>query len=240
MKVTKIVQPPIDLTKVSRNLIQALKDIHLGKPIVVVDSLDRENEGDVVFAAEKATYENINFTIKEARGLMCLPAEGSILDRLEIPMMVTNNTDKLATPFTVSIDASQDIETGVSVSDRLKTIQLLVDENSKPTDLSRPGHLFPLRPRKGGLRERQGHTEASVTLMQMAGVTPVAVIAEIMNDDGTMARMPDLEKFAEKFKLTIVTIDEIIEALDEAKDAVSDIAASFAVLPEEFHQAAAE
>ena len=210
------IEKSVESSQQSPNLMRALRDVRAGKPIIVVDSLDRENEGDIVLAAEKATIETLTFTIREARGLMCLPTDGAILDRLDIPMMVAHNSDKLCTPFTVSIDAADGVTTGVSAGDRLRTIQILLSADSSPSDLSRPGHLFPLRPRAGGLRERQGHTEASVTVMKMAGLMPVAVIAEIMNDDGTMSRMPDLESFADKHRLTIVTIDEIIEALGDA------------------------
>jgi 3,4-dihydroxy 2-butanone 4-phosphate synthase/GTP cyclohydrolase II len=188
-----------------------LSDIKEGKPIIVVDSYDRENEGDLMIAAEKATAKTLAFISKEARGIMCIPTPKFILDRLEIPMSPSNNNDKFSTPFTVSIDARDGITTGVSVEDRMVTIGLVLDENTKPEQLAYPGHLFPLRPRSGLLQDRQGHTEASVQLCLMAGMKPVAIICEIMNDDGSMSRIPDLEPYAEKWNLNMISIDEVIE-----------------------------
>lgn len=193
----------------------ALNDIRAGKPIIVVDSYDRENEGDLMIAAEMATPQTLAFIAKEARGIMCIPTPKFILDRLEIPMSPSNNNDKFSTPFTVSIDARDGVTTGVSVEDRMVTIGLVLDENTKPDQLAYPGHLFPLRPRPGLLKERQGHTEASVQLAMMAGTKPVAIICEIMNDDGTMARIPDLEPYAEKWGLNMISIDEVIEYCNE-------------------------
>jgi 3,4-dihydroxy 2-butanone 4-phosphate synthase/GTP cyclohydrolase II len=192
-----------------------LKDIELGKPIVVVDSYDRENEGDLMIAAERASAETLAFIAKEARGIMCIPTARTILDRLEIPMSPSNNNDKFSTPFTVSIDARDGVTTGVSVEDRMVTIGLVLDESTQPQQLAYPGHLFPLRPRRGLLKDRQGHTEASVQLALMAGLKPVAIICEIMNDDGSMARVPDLEIYAEKFQLNMISIDEVIEYCNE-------------------------
>jgi 3,4-dihydroxy 2-butanone 4-phosphate synthase/GTP cyclohydrolase II len=192
-----------------------LKDIELGKPIIVVDSYDRENEGDLMIAAERATPETLAFIAKEARGIMCIPTARTILERLEIPMSPSNNNDKFSTPFTVSIDARDGVTTGVSVEDRMVTIKLVLDERTRPEQLAYPGHLFPLRPRQGLLKDRQGHTEASVQLALMANLKPVAIICEIMNDDGSMARVPDLEIYAEKFKLNMISIDEVIEYCNE-------------------------
>lgn len=192
-----------------------LADIVAGKPIIVVDSYDRENEGDLMIAAEKATPQSLAFIAKEARGIMCIPTAKTILDRLEIPMSPSNNNDKFSTPFTVSIDARDGVTTGVSVEDRMVTIGLVLDENTKPDQLAYPGHLFPLRPRRGLLKERQGHTEASVQLSLLAGLKPVAIICEIMNDDGSMARVPDLEVYAQKFNLNMISIDEVIEYCQE-------------------------
>lgn len=189
----------------------AIQKLQQAKPIIVVDSYDRENEGDIVFAAELATEELLAFTARFARGIMCIPTAGYILDRLQIPMSPSNSRDKLQTPFTVSVDAAEGIHTGVSVADRLVTIRKILDPHTQPSDLAYPGHLFPLRPRDGGLWERQGHTEASITLMRLANLQPVAIICEIMNDDGTMARLPDLEIFAETHDLHIVSIDDILE-----------------------------
>lgn len=202
----------IDVNKLNT----VLHHIKTGVPVIVVDDYDRENEGDIVIAASLASYGNINFTAKNARGIMCLASSGEILDRLEVPMMVENSTDPLQTPFTVSVDASRGITTGVSVADRLKTIAVMVDPHSTPDDLIRPGHLFPLRARDGLLNDRKGHTEGSVTLMRLAELPEVAIICEIMNDDGTMARMHDLELFAQEHGLAIISIREIEEFAREA------------------------
>jgi 3,4-dihydroxy 2-butanone 4-phosphate synthase/GTP cyclohydrolase II len=188
-----------------------LNDIHAGKPIIVVDSYDRENEGDLMIAAEKATSQTLAFIAKEARGIMCIPTDGKILDRLKIPMSPSNNNDKFSTPFTVSIDAKDGVTTGVSVEDRMVTIGLVLNENTQPNQLAYPGHLFPLRPRDGLLEVRQGHTEASVQLCLIAKLKPVAIICEIMNDDGSMARVPDLEIYKQKHNLNMISIDEIHE-----------------------------
>lgn len=193
----------------------ALEDIRNGKPIIVVDSYYRENEGDLMIAAEKATPQTLAFIAKEARGIMCIPTPKFMLDRLGIQMSPSNNNDKFSTPFTVSIDARDGVTTGVSVEDRMVTIGLVLDENTTPDQLAYPGHLFPLRPRAGLLKERQGHTEASVQLTMMAGTKPVAIICEIMNADGSMARIPDLEPYAEKWGLNMISIDEVIEYCNE-------------------------
>lgn len=197
----------------TESLVSALNDLRDGRMIIVVDSENREAEGDIVFAADKATTDMLAFTARYARGIMCLPTEGSILDRLQIPMSPSNSLDKLQTPFTVSLDAAEGISTGVSVQDRLVTITKLLDPNSQPSDFAYPGHLFPLRPRIGLLKERQGHTEASITLMNMAGLQPVAVICEIMNDDGTMMRLTGLQEFGKLHDIRILSVDEIIENL---------------------------
>jgi len=198
-----------------KRITAALEDIRNGKPIIVVDSYDRENEGDLMIAAEKATPTTLAFISREARGIMCIPTPKFMLDRLGIPMSPSNNNDKFSTPFTVSIDARDDITTGVGVDDRMVTIGLVLDENTKPEQLAYPGHMFPLRPRTGLLKERQGHTEASVQLCMMAGTKPVAIICEIMNHDGSMARVPDLVPYAEKWGLTMISIDEVIEYCNE-------------------------
>jgi 3,4-dihydroxy 2-butanone 4-phosphate synthase/GTP cyclohydrolase II len=193
----------------------ALEDIRNGKPIVVVDSFDRENEGDLMIAAEKATPETLAFIAREARGIMCIPTPKFILDRLGIPMSPSNNNDKFSTPFTVSIDARDGVTTGVSVEDRMVTIGLVLDDNTTPEQIAYPGHLFPLRPRPNLLKDRQGHTEASVQLCMMAGTKPVAIICEIMNPDGSMSRVPDLLPYAEKWGLNMISIDEVIEYCNE-------------------------
>lgn len=203
-----------DVNMINRNMQNAIDELKLGKPIVLVDEHDRENEGDIVIAAEAANYENIVFTINKARGLMCIPCDGEILDKLQIPLMVSNNTDRNQTPFTVSVDAScSKVSTGMSVHDRLETISVFTSDNSKPEDLNRPGHLFPLRPRPGLLKERRGHTEGSIELMKLAGLKPIAIICEIMNDDGTMAKGGQVNKFAIENGLTLISIEEIYETV---------------------------
>lgn len=200
----------------------ALDEIKAGRPIIIVDNYDRENEGDLMIAAEMATPKTLAFIAKESRGIMCISTPKFILDRLGVPMSPSNNNDKFSTPFAVSIDAKDGVTTGVSVDDRMVTIGLVLDENTKPDQLAYPGHLFPLRPRRGLLKERQGHTESSVQLCIMAGMKPVAIICEIMNDDGSMARVPDLEVYAKKWSLQMISIDEIIEYCNEV-DWVSPI-----------------
>lgn len=189
---------------------QAITDIQNGIPVVLVDDFDREFEGDIVIAAEKANKWNLNFAMKHGRGLMCLPCLQDRLDRFEIPMSPTNKNDKYGTPFTVSIDAVKDTTTGMSVYDRLKTIEtLLKDENCDPKDFSYPGHLFPLCAKPNLLKTRRGHTEGSIELMKMANMKSVAVIVEIMSDDGTMTKGEKLEDFAKTYNLTLISIDEI-------------------------------
>jgi 3,4-dihydroxy 2-butanone 4-phosphate synthase/GTP cyclohydrolase II len=192
---------------------QIIDDIRNGRPVIVVDDYDREFEGDIVLAAEKANEYNLIFAMRHAKGLMCLPCLQERCDRLEIPMMETNNNDKFGTPFTVSIDATEGTTTGMSVYDRLKTISVFLDENSKPNQLAQPGHLFPLRSRPGLLKERRGHTEGSVELCLLSGMKPVSVIIEIMNEDGTMTKGEQLEKFAKIYNLSIISIEEIYDAV---------------------------
>lgn len=175
---------------------EALQDYAAGKMVIIVDDEDRENEGDLACAAQFVTPQAINFMAKEGRGLICLAITGQRLDELEIPMMVTSNNSKFGTNFTVSIEAAQGVTTGISAYDRAHTIQTVINPNSKPSDISRPGHVFPLRAAEGGVLRRVGQTEASVDMSRLAGLYPAGVICEIMNDDGTMARMPDLEIFA--------------------------------------------
>jgi 3,4-dihydroxy 2-butanone 4-phosphate synthase/GTP cyclohydrolase II len=193
------------------NIKNVLGDIKSGKPIIIVDSYDRENEGDLMLAAEMASAETLAFMAKWGRGIMCLPCMADRLERLSIPMMQSNKLDKFVTPFANSIDASEGISTGVSVNDRMVTIKKFISEQSVPGDFAQPGHLFPLRARPGLLKERQGHTESSVELCLMAQVKPVAIIIEVMNDDGSMARLPQLEELARRFQLNMISIDEIIE-----------------------------
>jgi 3,4-dihydroxy-2-butanone 4-phosphate synthase len=192
---------------------QVIEDIKNGKPVIVVDDYDREFEGDIVLSAEKATAENLIFAMRHAKGLMCLPCLQERIDRLDIPMMRTNKQDKFGTPFTVSIDAIEGTTTGMSVYDRLKTIEVFLDENSNPTQLAQPGHLFPLRALPGLLKDRRGHTEASVELMVASSLKPVAVIIEIMNEDGTMIKGADLERYAKIYNLTMISVEEIYDAI---------------------------
>ena len=189
-----------------------LEEIRQGKPIILVDEYDRENEGDIIIAAEMCTVDNLVFTMNNARGLMCIPCVGEILDRLEIPFMVTSNTDKNQTPFTVSVDARDNTTTGMSVYDRLRTISVLLNPNSTPDELTRPGHLFPLRARDALLQDRHGHTEGSIQLMYLSGLQPIAMICEIMNDDGTMAKGGDLSKFSVEHGLSMISVEEVYEA----------------------------
>ncbi len=188
-----------------------ISDIKSGTPVIVVDDYSRENEGDLVIAGERATCENLAFMKREAGGLMCVPASGNILNRLNIGMMVDSPSDPHNTPFTITVDAAKGTTTGMCVSDRLKVVNVLLDDNSLADELTRPGHMFPLRPKAGLLKERRGHTEASIELVRLAGFKEVAIIIEIMNADGTMSRLPELEMLAEKHNLKFVSIEEIME-----------------------------
>jgi 3,4-dihydroxy 2-butanone 4-phosphate synthase/GTP cyclohydrolase II len=189
---------------------EAIKDIKDGKFVIIVDDEDRENEGDLAIAAEKVTTEAINFMVKHARGLVCLPVKGERLDELEIPMMVSHNTSKFTTAFTVSIEAKHGVTTGISAKDRAETIKAVINPETKPSDIARPGHIFPLRAREGGVLVRAGHTEAIVDLAKMAGLYPAGVICEIMSEDGTMAKLPELKEIADKFGIKIVSIADLI------------------------------
>ena len=189
---------------------EAAEDIKNGKMIIIVDDEDRENEGDLVCAAEKITPEIINFMITHARGLICLPMTEERCDELQLLPQTAENTSSMGTAFTVSIEAREGVTTGISAADRAKTILTAVDPNSKAADLARPGHIFPLRAKRGGVLVRVGQTEASVDVARIAGCNPSGVICEIMNDDGTMSRMPDLEKFAEKHDLKIISVADLV------------------------------
>jgi 3,4-dihydroxy 2-butanone 4-phosphate synthase/GTP cyclohydrolase II len=189
---------------------EAIEDIKAGKFVIVVDDEDRENEGDLVMAAEKVTPEAINFMAKHGRGLICMPMTGERLDALRIPMMASNNTSHFGTAFTVSVEAKHGTSTGISAADRAKTVQTLIDPKTKPEDIAMPGHMFPLRARDGGVLVRAGQTEATADLARLAGLYPAGVCCEIMNEDGTMARMPQLEKIAEKFGLKIISVADLI------------------------------
>jgi len=188
---------------------EAIEDIRAGKMIIVVDDEERENEGDLLMAADKATPESINFMATYGKGLICLPTTADRLRELGLSQMVDNNTDSHETAFTVSID-HKDTTTGISAFERAQTIQAVVDSKTEPTDLARPGHIFPLRAKDGGVLRRAGHTEAAVDLARLAGLYPAGVICEIMSDDGTMARVPELMEFAKKHSLKIITIADLI------------------------------
>jgi 3,4-dihydroxy 2-butanone 4-phosphate synthase / GTP cyclohydrolase II len=190
---------------------EVIEDIKNGKMVIVCDDEDRENEGDLTMAAELVTDEDINFMATYGRGLICLPMAGEIVDRLEIPEMVQHNHSRMGTAFTASIEAKNGITTGISTADRAHTCRVAVDEATGPDDLVMPGHIFPLRARPGGVLQRAGQTEAAVDLARMAGFKPAGVICEIMNDDGTMARVPDLEWFSKEHGVKMVTVAQIIE-----------------------------
>jgi len=187
-----------------------IEDIRAGKMIILVDDEDRENEGDLYMAAEKVDAAGINFMATHGRGLICLTLNEELTDKLDLPMMVSNNTSPYGTGFTVSIEARTGVSTGISAADRARTVLVAVDPETKPKDLVSPGHIFPLRARDGGVLVRAGQTEGSVDLSRLAGLIPAGVICEIMKDDGTMARMNDLEKFAEKHDLKIATIADLV------------------------------
>lgn len=190
---------------------QAIEDIKAGKMVILVDDEDRENEGDLTIAAEKVTPEIINFMARYGRGLVCLSMTGEKLDSLNLPMMVKDNTSPFNTGFTVSIEARRGVTTGISAADRATTILTAIADDTKPSDLVRPGHIFPLRARKGGVMVRAGQTEGSVDLARLAGLKPAGVICEIMDDDGSMSRMPSLELFSEEHGIGICTIADLIE-----------------------------
>lgn len=190
---------------------EAIDDIRNGKIIIVVDDEDRENEGDFVAAAEKVTPEMINFMATHGRGLICTPITESRCKELDLQMMVGNNTDPMETAFTISIDLKgHGVTTGISASDRAKTVKALIDPEIRPQDLSRPGHIFPLKAKEGGVLRRTGHTEAAIDFARLAGLKPAGVIVEIMNEDGTMARLPQLVEIAEKFNLKLVSIEDLV------------------------------
>ena len=188
----------------------AVQDIRDGRVVIVVDDADRENEGDLIMAAEKITPEAIAFIVRHSSGVICVPVVGDRLDELHIPLMVSTNTDHQRTAFTVSVDARRGVTTGISAADRATTIRAIVDPATVPEDLSRPGHVFPLRYREGGVLKRAGHTEASVDLARLAGLYPAGVLCETVNEDGTMARLPELVRFAAEHGLKIISIADLI------------------------------
>lgn len=190
---------------------RAVGDIAAGRPVIVVDDADRENEGDLIFAASKATPELLAFMIRHTSGVVCVPMQGRDLDRLQLPLMTERNRDRMRTAFTVSVDARDGVTTGISAADRARTIRTLVDSATEPRELTRPGHIFPLRYTEGGVLRRPGHTEAAVDLTHLAGLTPAGVLCEIVNDDGTMARLPQLRAFADEYDLALVSIADLID-----------------------------
>jgi len=211
---------------------KAVEAIREGQMVIVVDDEDRENEGDLTIAAEKTTPELINFMAKHGRGLICLPMTGGRLDELDIPLMVRENTSQFSTAFCVSIEAKESTSTGISAADRAMTARVATDPETRPNDLARPGHMFPLRALEGGVLVRAGQTEAAVDLARIAGLHPVGVICEIMNEDGTMARVPQLRRFARKHKLLMITIADLIKYRMRNERLVRQSAAS--KLPTEF------
>ncbi|MFD8620034.1 bifunctional 3,4-dihydroxy-2-butanone-4-phosphate synthase/GTP cyclohydrolase II [Streptomyces sp. NPDC059612] len=207
---------------------QAIRDIAAGRPVVVVDDEDRENEGDLVIAAEMATPEIVAFMMSECRGLICAPMESDELERLELPQMVADNTESMQTAFTVSVDASaaHGVTTGISAADRATTLRMLAGGTAGPGDFVRPGHIFPLRARSGGVLVRNGHTEAAVDLARLAGLRPAGAIVEIAGEDGTMLRLPELIPFARKHGLTIISIEDLIAYRRSAEPTVRREAAT--------------
>ncbi|HEU4810958.1 MAG TPA: bifunctional 3,4-dihydroxy-2-butanone-4-phosphate synthase/GTP cyclohydrolase II [Nocardioides sp.] len=189
---------------------RAIADIAAGKAVVVVDDEDRENEGDIIFAASRATPELMAFTIRHSSGVICVPMPADMLDRLEIPLMTPHNKDKLRTAYTISVDARDGVSTGISAADRAHTARVLADSATEPWEITRPGHVFPLRYREGGVLVRRGHTEAAVDLATLAGLTPAGVLVEVVNDDGTMKRAPELRAFADEHGLAMISIEDLV------------------------------
>jgi 3,4-dihydroxy 2-butanone 4-phosphate synthase/GTP cyclohydrolase II len=211
---------------------RAIDDIRAGRAVIVVDDEDRENEGDLIFAASKATAELLAFTIRYSSGVVCVPMEGRALDRLAIPLMTPHNRERLRTAYTISVDARDGVSTGISAADRAHTIRVLVDSATEPFEIVQPGHVFPLRYRDGGVLVRPGHTEASVDLARLAGLTPAGAIAEVVNDDGTMKRGQQLRVFADEHGLALISIADLIRYRRRHERQVQRIAATR--LPTEF------
>ena len=197
----------------SDDIERAVADIAAGRPVVVVDDEDRENEGDLIFAAEHATAELMAFMVRHTSGYVCVPMTEEHADRLDLPPMYHTNQDRRGTAYAVAVDAREGVGTGISAADRAHTIRLLAAAGTRPSDLARPGHVVPLRAKAGGVRRRPGHTEAAVDLAVLAGLRPVAVLCELVNDDGTMKRRPDLEAFAAEHRLALVTIADLVAYL---------------------------
>ena len=203
---------------------RAVRDIREGKAVVVVDDENRENEGDIIFAAAKATPELLTFTIRHTSGVICVPMEGAELDRLGLPLMVFQNRERMRTAYTISVDARDGVSTGISAADRARTIRTLADSATEPYELVRPGHIFPLRYHDGGVLARRGHTEAAVDLARLAGLTPAGALAEIVNDDGTMARLPELREFADEHDLALISIEQLVDYRRRTESMVTRVA----------------
>jgi 3,4-dihydroxy 2-butanone 4-phosphate synthase / GTP cyclohydrolase II len=210
----------VELDRIDR----AIADIAAGRPVVVVDDEDRENEGDLIFAAAKATPELMAFTIRHSSGVICVPMPAEMLDRLEIPLMTPHNHDRMRTQFTISVDARDGVSTGISAADRAHTARALADSATEPWEITRPGHVFPLRYAEGGVLSRRGHTEAAVDLARLAGLTPVGVLVEIVNDDGSMKRAPDLRAFADEHGLAMISIDDLVRHRHRTEELVERVA----------------
>ena len=189
---------------------RAIEEIAAGRAVVVVDDEDRENEGDIIFAAAKATPELMAFTIRYSSGVICVPMPAAMLDRLDLPLMTPYNEDRMRTAYTISVDARDGVTTGISAADRARTVKVLADSATEPWEITRPGHVFPLRYREGGVLVRRGHTEAAVDLARLAGLTPAGVLVEVVNDDGTMKRGPELREFADEHGLAMISIDDLV------------------------------
>jgi 3,4-dihydroxy 2-butanone 4-phosphate synthase/GTP cyclohydrolase II len=203
---------------------RAIADIAAGKAVVVVDDEDRENEGDLIFAAAKSTPALMAFTIRHSSGVICVPMPADMLDRLEIPLMTPHNRDRMRTAYTISVDARDGVTTGISAADRSHTARVLADSATEPWELTRPGHVFPLRYREGGVLVRRGHTEAAVDLARLAGLTPAGVLVEVVNDDGTMKRAPELREFADEHGLAMISIDDLVRHRHRTEDLVERVA----------------
>jgi 3,4-dihydroxy 2-butanone 4-phosphate synthase / GTP cyclohydrolase II len=203
---------------------RAIADVAAGRPVIVVDDEDRENEGDIIFAASTSTPELMAWTIRHSSGVICVPMPAEMLDRLEIPLMTPHNRDRMRTAYTISVDARDGVSTGISAADRSHTVKTLADSATESWELTRPGHVFPLRYREGGVLARRGHTEAAVDLVRMAGLTPVGVLVEVVNDDGTMKRGQELRDFADEHDLALVSIDQLVHHRRRTETHVSCVA----------------
>ena len=212
------------MTMVLDSIERAIADIAAGKPVVVMDDEDRENEGDIIFAASKATPELMAFTIRHSSGVICVPMPAEMLDRLEIPLMTPHNKDRMRTAYTISVDARDGVSTGISAADRAHTARVLADSATEPWEITRPGHVFPLRYREGGVLVRRGHTEAAVDLARLAGLTPAGVLVEVVNDDGSMKRAPELREFADEHGLAMISIEDLVKYRRRTEHLVTRVA----------------